>query len=52
MAGTHTGNEGFIEHYFLPLIYPAGLTPAIQYLLALMVLLVNLVIYAIIWKQR
>jgi hypothetical protein len=52
MAGTYTHETGFIEHYFLPLIYPAGLTPGIQYLLALLVLLVNLVIYTIVWKRR
>jgi len=52
MAGTHTSDTGFIEHYLVSLIYPAGLTPEIQYLLALLVLLVNLVIYTIVWKQR
>jgi hypothetical protein len=52
MAGTYSHETGFIEHYFLPLIYPAGLTPGIQYLLALLVLLVNLVIYTIAWKRR
>jgi hypothetical protein len=48
----YAAETGFIEHYLAPLIYPAGLTPGIQYLLALFVLLVNLVIYTIAWKQR
>jgi len=48
----YTAETGFIEHYLTALIYPAGLTPGIQYLLALLVLLVNLVIYTIAWKQR
>ncbi len=43
---------GFIEHYLAPLIYPAGLTEDIQYLLALFVLLVNAGIYTIFWKRR
>ncbi len=51
-AATYPGETGFIEHYLAPLIYPAGLTPGIQYLLALFVLLVNLGIYTIAWKQR
>jgi len=51
-SGSYNGETGFIEHYLAPLIYPAGLTPGIQYLLALLVLLVNLVIYTIVWKQR
>jgi hypothetical protein len=51
-AGTMTGDTGFIEHTLAPLIYPAGLTPGIQYLLALFVLLINLGIYTIVWKRR
>jgi len=51
-AGTGGYETGFIEHYLTALIYPAGLTPGIQYLLALFVLLVNLGIYTIAWKQR
>ena len=47
-----TAESGFIEHYLAPLIYPAGLTQDIQYLLALLVLLVNIVIYTIVWKRR
>jgi hypothetical protein len=51
-SASYNGETGFIEHYLAPLIYPAGLTPGIQYLLALLVLLVNLVIYTIAWKRR
>ena len=46
------GESGFIEHYLAPLIYPAGLTQDIQYLLALFVLLVNIGIYTIVWKRH
>jgi len=51
-AGQQGYAEGFIEHYLLPLIYPAGLTPAVQYVLAGVVLGVNLVLYAWLWLRR
>ena len=37
--------EGFIEHYLLPVIYPAGLTPQIQYLLGVLVIAANFLVY-------
>ena len=43
---------GFIEHYLLALIYPAGLTPNIQYLLAAIVVVVNALVYAWVWARR
>lgn len=45
-AGEQGYARGFIEHYLLPVIYPAGLTPAMQIGLGLLVLGVNGVIYA------
>ncbi|MDD0842761.1 DUF2784 domain-containing protein [Pseudomonas sp. Gutcm_11s] len=36
---------GFVEHYLIPLIYPAGLTPQIQLWLGALVLVVNLLVY-------
>ena len=50
LAG-HSGYGGsFMEHYLLPVIYPAGLTREIQQLLAVTVVLLNVVIYA--WLVR
>ncbi len=49
-AGAEGYQTGFIDHYLAPLIYPAGLTPDIQLLLAGGVLLVNAVIYALLWR--
>lgn len=49
-AGNDGYQTGFIDHYLAPLIYPAGLTPAIQLLLAGVVLLVNALIYALLWR--
>ncbi|WP_431478513.1 DUF2784 domain-containing protein [Massilia eburnea] len=51
-AGQQGYADGFIEHYLLPLIYPAGLTPAVQYVLAGVVLGVNLLLYAWLWRRR
>lgn len=53
MAGQAGYDGGFIEHYLIPLIYPAGLTPQIQIGLGAIVVLVNLTVYAwLIWRWR
>ena len=50
-GGAYAGS--FIERYCLPLIYPAGLTVQMQWLIAGVVLVVNGVIYAgLLRKQR
>ena len=49
--GLDSYGESFIGHYLVPLIYPPGLTPGIQYLLAAVVLLVNIVIYTLVWRR-
>jgi hypothetical protein len=36
---------GFVEHYLLPVLYPAALTRTVQYVLAGVVLAVNLAAY-------
>lgn len=46
MAGQAGYEGGFIEHYLIPLIYPAGLTAQIQLWLGVIVILVNLAVYA------
>ena len=52
-AGQDGYGAGFIEHYLIPLIYPAGLTPKIQLYLGAIVVLVNLSVYAwLIWRWR
>lgn len=42
---------GFIEHYLLPVIYPAGMTRQIQLLLGALVLVLNAVVYWLVWRQ-
>jgi len=53
-AGDAGYHGGFVEHYIWPLIYPAGLTPQIQWLLGAIVLLLNLAIYGYVlgrWRR-
>jgi hypothetical protein len=50
-AGASGYQGSFIEHYILPLIYPAGLTPRAQVVLGLVVLLVNVPVYALAWRR-
>lgn len=55
MAGQVGYEGGFIEHYLIPLIYPAGLTPAIQLWLGAIVVLVNAAVYAWLigrWRRK
>ena len=44
-------STGFIEHYIIPLIYPEGLTPEIQIILGIVVIVVNLFIYTLVFKK-
>lgn len=50
-AGQAGYSGGFIEHYLLPAIYPAGLTPRIQLVLGSAVLLVNAGAYAVLIRR-
>jgi hypothetical protein len=52
-AAGGAGYKGdFIEHYLLPVIYPAGLTREIQFALAALLVVINAVIYAVVWRRR
>ena len=44
--------SSFIQHYLLPIIYPPGLTTDIQILLGVIVIVLNLIIYFIVWRFR
>ncbi|MEM6793757.1 MAG: DUF2784 domain-containing protein [Acidobacteriota bacterium] len=44
-AGRAGYDGGFIEHYLIPILYPAGLTREIQWLLAALVVLINGAVY-------
>lgn len=47
-AGDSGYAGGFIEHYLLSIIYPVGLTPAIQWWLAGGVLVINMAAYTFV----
>ncbi|MFO1413805.1 MAG: DUF2784 domain-containing protein [Burkholderiales bacterium] len=51
-AGESGYPGGFIEHYLLPVIYPAGLTADVQVLLGAGALAVNVAVYALVWRRR
>jgi hypothetical protein len=42
---------GFIEHYIIPLIYPAGLSRDIQFFLGAIVVIVNLGVYVLVLRR-
>jgi len=47
-AGEAGYTGGFVEHYILPIIYPPGLTPAMQILIGISVVAINLVFYGVL----
>ena len=51
LAGERGFTGGFIEHYLIPLIYPPGLTSAMQIGIGVAVITINLVAYVLIWRR-
>lgn len=51
-AGQSGYTESFIEHYLLAILYPAGLTREIQFVLAGVVVVINVAIYAWLFYSR
>lgn len=49
-AGGAGYSGSFVEHYLVPIIYPDGLTRAAQWVLATLVVVINLVAY--LWPRR
>lgn len=50
-AGQAGYQGGFIEHYLLPVLYPAGLTRGVQLTLGAVVIVVNLAVYAFVLRR-
>ena len=51
-AGQEGYDGGFVEHYLIPLIYPAALTPRLQMLIGAIVVAVNVAVYAaVLWRR-
>lgn len=42
---------GFVEHYVLPVLYPAGLTRGVQLAIGIFVVAFNVVVYALVWRR-
>lgn len=51
-AGESGYTESFIEHYLLTIIYPAGLTSGIQFVLAGVLVVINIAIYGWLFYPR
>jgi len=49
-AGGAGYSGSFIEHYLVPIIYPDGLTCAAQWMLAALVVVINVAVY--LWPRR
>jgi Protein of Unknown function (DUF2784) len=52
LGGEAGYSGGFVEHYLLPVLYPAGLNRDVQLGLGLFVLLLNVIVYAVLWRRR
>jgi hypothetical protein len=50
-AGMEGYGDGFVEHYLIAVIYPAGLTPGIQLVLAAVIVALNVAIYAVVARR-
>lgn len=44
--------SGFIAHYVMPVLYPASLTRPVQWVLGGLVVLINAVVYAAVFRRR
>jgi hypothetical protein len=51
-AGLVSYRGGFIAHYVIPVLYPAGLTRGVQLVLAVFVVVLNAAVYAGWWRAR
>jgi hypothetical protein len=51
-AGQSGYTDSFIEHYLLAVLYPAGLTREVQFVLAGAVIVINVAIYAWLFYPR
>jgi hypothetical protein len=53
MQGGGSGYAGgFVGHYLMPILYPSGLTPKVQFILGGVVIGVNLIIYGYVFFTR
>jgi hypothetical protein len=51
LAGDKEYATSFIDHYLIPVIYPAGLTREVQIFLGLLVIVINLAVYSLVLRR-
>ncbi|HEX7183762.1 MAG TPA: DUF2784 domain-containing protein [Thermoanaerobaculia bacterium] len=52
LGGEAGYSGGFVEHYVLPVLYPEELTRGVQLAIGTFVVVLNVVIYAVVWRRR
>jgi len=52
MGGEAGYGGGFVEHYLLPVLYPAALTRDLQWTLGTALVAFNAVVYLLLWQRR
>lgn len=50
-GGRAAYTSGFIEHYLLPILYPASLSRELQWVLGGSVLVINALVYAVVLRR-
>lgn len=51
LSGTEGYATGFVEHYITAMLYPAGLTRDLQFLLGCLAMAVNIALYGWAWRH-
>ena len=51
-AGEEGFSGGFLDHYVMPILYPEGLTREVQIALGAIVIVLNLAVYAWVWRRH
>ncbi len=51
LGGEAGYSGGFVEHYVLPVLYPAGLSRGVQLALGAVVVVLNVAVYAVVWRR-
>jgi hypothetical protein len=51
-SGGRPYQTDFLDRYILPILYPAGLTPAVQITLGCALLALNVALYVWMWRAR
>jgi Protein of Unknown function (DUF2784) len=51
-GGRPTYASSFVDHYLLPVLYPPSLTRDVQWILGGFVVLVNVAVYALVFRRR